>query len=34
LSKLLLEGKFVAKDAIAVDVDPVKNPGQFSFEKV
>ncbi len=34
LSKLLLEGRFVAKDVIAVDVDPIKNPGQFSFEKV
>ena len=33
LSRLLLEGRFVAKDAIAVDVDPIKNPGQFSFEK-
>ncbi len=33
LSKLLLEGRFVAKDVIAVDVDPVRNPGQFSFEK-
>lgn len=34
LSKLLLEGRFVAKDVIAVDVDPVRNPGQFSFDKV
>jgi ATP-dependent Clp protease ATP-binding subunit ClpB len=33
LSKLLLEGRFVAKDVIGVDVDPVRNPGQFSFEK-
>jgi ATP-dependent Clp protease ATP-binding subunit ClpB len=33
LSKLLLEGRFVAKDVIAVDVDPIKNPGQFSFEQ-
>ena len=31
LSKLLLEGRFAAKDHIAVDVDPIKNPGQFSF---
>ncbi|HBH38399.1 MAG TPA: type VI secretion system ATPase TssH, partial [Curvibacter sp.] len=31
LSKLLLEGRFAAKDRIAVDVDPIKNPGQFSF---
>jgi ATP-dependent Clp protease ATP-binding subunit ClpB len=34
LSKLLLEGRFVPKDNIGVDVDPVRNPGQFSFEKV
>jgi ATP-dependent Clp protease ATP-binding subunit ClpB len=34
LSKLLLEGKFAPKDVIAVDVDPIKNPGQFSFDKV
>jgi ATP-dependent Clp protease ATP-binding subunit ClpB len=31
LSKLLLEGQFAPKDTIAVDVDPVQNPGQFSF---
>ena len=34
LSKLLLEGRFVPKDVIGVDVDPIKAPGQFSFEKV
>jgi ATP-dependent Clp protease ATP-binding subunit ClpB len=33
LSKLLLEGKFVPKDSIVVDTDPVRHPGQFSFEK-
>lgn len=33
LSKLLLEGKFAPKDSIVVDTDPVRNPGQFSFEK-
>jgi len=31
LSKLLLEGRFAPKDVIAVDVDPVQAPGQFSF---
>jgi len=31
LSKLLLEGRFVPKDTIHVGVDPVRNPGQFSF---
>jgi ATP-dependent Clp protease ATP-binding subunit ClpB len=34
LSKLLLEGKFGPKDVIGVDVDPIKAPGQFRFEKV
>ena len=33
LSKLLLEGKFAPKAVIAVDTDPVRNPGQFSFEQ-
>ena len=33
LSKLLLEGQFAPKDAIAVDVDPVRAPGEFSFQK-
>ncbi|MBK6386318.1 MAG: ATP-dependent chaperone ClpB [Rhodoferax sp.] len=31
LSKLLLEGKFPPKAVIAVDVDPIRAPGQFSF---
>jgi ATP-dependent Clp protease ATP-binding subunit ClpB len=31
LSKLLLEGKFVPKATIHVDVDPIRAPGQFSF---
>jgi len=31
LSKLLLEGKFVPKSVIAVDVDPIRAPGQFRF---
>jgi ATP-dependent Clp protease ATP-binding subunit ClpB len=34
LSKLLLEGKFLPKDIIPVDVDPIRTPGQFSFERV
>ena len=34
LSKLLLEGQFVPKDVISVDVDPIRAPGQFSFTKV
>ena len=34
LSKLLLEGKFGPKDAIAVSVDPVRAPGEFAFTKV
>jgi len=34
LSKLLLEGKFMPKDVIPVDVDPIRAPGQFSFERV
>ena len=33
LSKLLLEGKFMPKDVIPVDVDPIRAPGQFSFER-
>ncbi|MBT0571142.1 ATP-dependent chaperone ClpB [Curvibacter sp. CHRR-16] len=33
LSKLLLEGQFAPKDVIAVDVDPIKSPGQFEFGK-
>ena len=31
LSKLLLEGRFVPKDTIHVGVDPIRNPGQCSF---
>ena len=34
LSKLLLEGRFMPKDVIPVDVDPIRAPGQFSFERV
>jgi ATP-dependent Clp protease ATP-binding subunit ClpB len=34
LSKLLLEGRFLPKDIIPVDVDPIRTPGQFSFERV
>ncbi|MEO8859097.1 MAG: AAA family ATPase, partial [Burkholderiaceae bacterium] len=34
LSKLLLEGKFLPKDVIPVDVDPIRAPGHFSFERV
>ncbi len=34
LSKLLLEGKFLPKDTIAVSVDPVRAPGEFAFAKV
>ena len=34
LSKLLLEGKFLPKDVIPVDVDPIRAPGKFSFERV
>ena len=33
LSKLLLEGAFVPKDTIAVDVDPIHAPGKFNFAK-
>jgi ATP-dependent Clp protease ATP-binding subunit ClpB len=34
LSKLLLEGRFPPKSTIAVDVDPIRNPGVFRFESV
>jgi len=34
LSKLLLEGKFPPKSVIPVDVDTIRAPGVFSFEKV
>jgi ATP-dependent Clp protease ATP-binding subunit ClpB len=31
LSRLLLEGRFLPKAVIAVDVDPIQAPGQFTF---
>ena len=34
LSKLLLEGRFLPKSVIPVDVDTIRAPGQFSFERV
>ena len=34
LSKLLLEGRFPPKSVIPVDVDPIQNPGVFSFGKI
>jgi ATP-dependent Clp protease ATP-binding subunit ClpB len=34
LSKLLLEGKFLPKSVIPVDVDPVKEPGVFKFDRL
>ncbi len=34
LSKMLLEGKFLPKSIIPVDVDPVKEPGVFKFDRV
>ena len=34
LSKMLLEGKFLPKSVIPVDVDPVKEPGVFKFDRV
>lgn len=34
LSKLLLEGKFLPKSVIPVDVDPVNEPGVFKFNRV
>ena len=34
LSKLLLEGRFVPKDTVPVDVDPIRTPGEFRFERV
>jgi ATP-dependent Clp protease ATP-binding subunit ClpB len=33
LSKLILEGRFMPKDVIPVGVDPIRSPGQFSFER-
>jgi ATP-dependent Clp protease ATP-binding subunit ClpB len=34
LSTLLLQGKFLPKDTIPVDVDPIRAPGEFSFARV
>jgi ATP-dependent Clp protease ATP-binding subunit ClpB len=34
LSKLLLEGRFLPKSVIPVDVDPVTAPGVFRFDRV
>ena len=34
LSKLLLEGKFLPRSVIPVDVDPVNEPGVFKFDRV
>ena len=34
LSKLLLEGHFLPKRTIPVDVDPVREPGVFKFDRV
>jgi len=34
LSKLLLEGRFLPKAIIPVDVDPVREPGVFKFDRV
>ena len=34
LSKLLLEGRFLPKSVTPVDVDTIRAPGQFSFERV
>jgi len=33
LSKLLLQGRFLPKDVISVQVDPVRAPGEFNFAK-
>ncbi len=33
LSKLLLEGKFPPKSVIPVDVDPIREPGVFKFDR-
>ena len=33
LSKLLLEGRFPPKSVIPVDVDPVRDPGVFKFDR-
>jgi ATP-dependent Clp protease ATP-binding subunit ClpB len=34
LSRLILEGRFPPKAVIPVDVDPVRSPGVFSFDRV
>ena len=34
LSKLILEGRFPPKSVIPVDVDPVRDPGVFKFDRV
>jgi ATP-dependent Clp protease ATP-binding subunit ClpB len=34
LSRLILEGKFAPKDVIPVDVDPIRSPGEFKFDRV
>jgi ATP-dependent Clp protease ATP-binding subunit ClpB len=34
LSKLLLEGRFAPKSVIPVDVDPIRSPGEFRFDRV
>ncbi len=34
LSKLLLEGHFLPKSTIPIDVDPVREPGVFKFDRV
>ncbi len=34
LATLLLQGRFAPKDVIPVEVDPIRSPGQFSFERV
>ncbi len=31
LSKLLLEGKFLPQQVVAISVDPVRFPGEFKF---
>lgn len=33
LSRLLLEGRFPPKSTSPVDVDPIRDPGVFRFEK-
>ncbi|MBC7436211.1 MAG: ATP-dependent chaperone ClpB [Bdellovibrionales bacterium] len=34
LSKLILEGRFPPKSTVPVDVDPVRDPGVFKFDRV